>query len=68
MSARLVDERLEIKVSDLTPEGYELFKLAHDKWLQSFDRLRIGGITDEHAKKKVKSIWEKYFNKLKNGD
>jgi len=66
--ASSVDENLEIKVSDLTSEGYELFKLAHDKWLQAFDRLPIGEITDEKAKMKVKSIWEKYFNKLNNGN
>jgi len=63
-----VDENLEIKVSDLTSEGYELFKLAHDKWLQAFDRMPVGEITEEKAKKNVKSIWEKYFNKMKNGD
>ena len=63
-----VNENLEIKVSDLTLEGYEIFKLAHDKWLQAFDRLPIGEITDEKAKKKVQSIWEKYYIKLKNGD
>ena len=42
-----VDSSLEIRASDLTTQGLELFKLSHQKWLQSLDRIPIGDLTEE---------------------
>ena len=65
LAQKPIDTEFEIRVSDLTPEGYELFRLAHSRWMQALDRLSIGELTVEKAKQKIETIWEKYFLKLK---
>jgi hypothetical protein len=68
LARKPIDKDFEIRVSDLTPEGYDLFRLAHSRWLRAFDRSPIGELTEEKARKRIETIWEKYFLKLKHGD
>ena len=61
-----IDEEFEIRVSDLTDVGFELFKLTHDRWLKALDRVPTGTLTESEAIKKVETIWQKQFAKMQN--
>jgi hypothetical protein len=51
--------KFEIRVSDLTEEGDELFKRCHDIWLGALDRAK------DKSKARI-DLWEKELAKLQH--
>lgn len=70
-----ISEDFELRKSDLTDLGYEVFRAAHSKWLGALDRKAVGkavdatdaeGIRQEWLRSsKADQIFKKHLEKLK---
>lgn len=70
-----ITQDFELRKSDLTELGYEMFRVAHSKWLRALDRKAVGkavdatdaeGIRQEWLRSgKADQIFKNHLNKLK---
>ena len=63
LKRRLVDgpesitEDFELRKSDLTELGYEVFRVAHSKWLGALDRKAVGKAIDATDAEGIRQEW-----------
>ena len=52
-----ITEDFELRKSDLTELGYEVFRVAHSKWLGALDRKAVGKAVDATDAEGIRQEW-----------
>lgn len=52
-----ITEDFELRKSDLTELGYEVFRVAHSKWLGALDRKTVGKAVDATDAEGIRQEW-----------
>lgn len=52
-----ISEDFELRKSDLTDLGYEVFRAAHSKWLSALDRKAVGKAVDATDAEGIRQEW-----------
>jgi hypothetical protein len=52
-----ITEDFELRKSDLTELGYEMFRVAHSKWLAALDRKAVGKAVDATDAEGIRQEW-----------
>lgn len=52
-----ISEDFELRKGDLTELGYEMFRLAHSKWLGALDRKAVGRAIDATDAEGIRQEW-----------
>lgn len=52
-----ITEGFELRKSDLTELGYEVFRVAHSKWLGALDRKAVGKAIDATDAEGIRQEW-----------
>lgn len=52
-----ITEEFELRKSDLTELGYEVFRVAHSKWLGALDRKAVGKAVDATDAEGIRQEW-----------
>lgn len=52
-----ISKDFELRKSDLTELGYEVFRVAHSKWLRALDRKAVGKAVDATDAEGIRQEW-----------